>query len=625
MDKKLIKKILKSEIVSFDVFDTLIYRMTKSPIGIFYLVENAYNNRSKNKCNDFVSQRIRAEKIARKLSSIEEVSLQEIYAQLPYGINDKNVLRKLEEDLEIQMTLQNTKAKEIFDFCMEHRKKILIISDMYLSHEVIKKILEKCEYKGEYSLNVSSEYGVRKRHGKLFDKIEEKYKLNRRKWLHIGDDLLADVIQPNRRGIGTYRLRISKQKGLKNNEIYNIVLRILLQNMPHKINKYWEIGYRNYGVLLYGYVMWLHKIRLEYNDEQILFVARDGYIIKKAYEIIFGEDDCKTVYFYASRKSIMGNILKEDYSAENLLRNGHLRTVMNIGQFLDRFNIRIDECKDRIERVGLKEDYLIKSNSYLDDNFNRFILEIREVLQKNFLEQSTYFKSYVRDNISKKRILIADVGWHGTIQKAIEDCCNENIVHGAYIGIEKSVYINHCTMHGYLMNEKTDKKTNMKVKAIRGLIEIFFSAPHGSVSSYEKIDGKLKIVFEPYEHENYPSDDTALHELWKGALQALEILNRYRIYELFDIKPEVIIDFLFDLCVNSDSLTQCLIGDLRFQEGKVSYVAKPTTLSSYMKNPKKLLSDFGESIWKIGFLKRLLRIKLPYFTIYKTLLKSSEK
>ena len=37
----------------------------------------------------------------------------------------------------------------------------------------------------------------------------------------------------------------------------------------------------------------------------------------------------------------------------------------------------------------------------------------------------------------------------------------------------------------------------------------------------------------------------------------------------------------------------------------------------YIKNPKALVVDFFASPWKIGFLKRLLKIPCPYFELYK--------
>ena len=41
----------------------------------------------------------------------------------------------------------------------------------------------------------------------------------------------------------------------------------------------------------------------------------------------------------------------------------------------------------------------------------------------------------------------------------------------------------------------------------------------------------------------------------------------------------------------------------------------------YIFKPKRFYEDFYKSGWKIGFLKKVFIIKLPYFKIYKILLK----
>ena len=54
-----------------------------------------------------------------------------------------------------------------------------------------------------------------------------------------------------------------------------------------------------------------------------------------------------------------------------------------------------------------------------------------------------------------------------------------------------------------------------------------------------------------------------------------------------------------------------------FISKKSYYLAKPKSIFYYIVKPRMLKTDFALSEWKIGFLKRLLKIKLPYFKIYK--------
>ena len=46
-------------------------------------------------------------------------------------------------------------------------------------------------------------------------------------------------------------------------------------------------------------------------------------------------------------------------------------------------------------------------------------------------------------------------------------------------------------------------------------------------------------------------------------------------------------------------------------------MASPKSLFYYLFHPRKLKVDIGKSGWTIGFMKRLFKIKLPYWNIYK--------
>ena len=59
---KIINKIKKYDIVTFDMFDTLITRKTNNPTQIFDMVELTYNSENKTKIKDFKVKRIKAEK-----------------------------------------------------------------------------------------------------------------------------------------------------------------------------------------------------------------------------------------------------------------------------------------------------------------------------------------------------------------------------------------------------------------------------------------------------------------------------------------------------------------------------------------------------------------------------------
>ena len=72
------KKIDKNDIISFDMFDTLIKRYVSSPLDVFTLVEIFYNKNHSHNIYNFQKERILAEKKAR-MDNDNEVNIDDIY------------------------------------------------------------------------------------------------------------------------------------------------------------------------------------------------------------------------------------------------------------------------------------------------------------------------------------------------------------------------------------------------------------------------------------------------------------------------------------------------------------------------------------------------------------------
>ena len=82
---KMLKAIDKAEIVSFDIYDTLVVRNVLKPTDIFKIVEFRVQSELGVNIADFEKKRILAESMARK-NKKREVSLKDIYDNLDYGL-----------------------------------------------------------------------------------------------------------------------------------------------------------------------------------------------------------------------------------------------------------------------------------------------------------------------------------------------------------------------------------------------------------------------------------------------------------------------------------------------------------------------------------------------------------
>lgn len=197
-------------IVSFDIFDTLVERSVLLPSEIFIKVGKRVFG-DKYAC-EFYKNRIRAEQEARRLSATGEIGLVDIYSVLAkWGYESVNVLKNVEIECEIEACRRKYSGGRMFDWALNSGKRVVLTSDMYLPRSVIEQILLNCNIKGYECLFISSEHGCDKVSGKLFDVVVNDLRVEKGEVLHVGDNFKADVMGAKIAGIASYWIPQDKQ------------------------------------------------------------------------------------------------------------------------------------------------------------------------------------------------------------------------------------------------------------------------------------------------------------------------------------------------------------------------------------------------------------------------------
>jgi len=302
-------RLLKADVISFDLFDTLIFRDFSDPKVIFDMCGRALNFQG------FKSARAGAEREIRA-SKEEEVTLEEIYALLEkrYGI-DPAAGMALECALELSHCRPNEQMqriwKSILTMCRRKGKTCVIISDMYLPEQQVRRMLEKCGYEGYDALYLSSSCGKKKADGSLFRLVREQLGPEK-KYLHIGDHLRSDmemagqagfetIYYPNihARGLTPERLQINAVTG----SLYCSLVNRKMLAAAEESDAAWRFGYTYFGIVVYGYCQWLHACRLAYDADAVWFAARDMKVVYRVYRKLFPEE--KAEYVAASRLALL--------------------------------------------------------------------------------------------------------------------------------------------------------------------------------------------------------------------------------------------------------------------------------------------------------------------------------
>lgn len=209
--EQLLHKIQPFDIISFDVFDTLVRRThyvpdyAKLKLGK-YLVEQGIVKDA----HEFVQLRNNAEFAVRKQKSFKgDVKITETYMQLGKELGWDEEKSTRYSDMEFAYDLDMIESKDevvdILNALIGQRKQVYIISDTYYSEHQIVLMLRKAGVTNGYQLYVSSELGLRKDSGTMWAFMKKEL-VNKGSFVHVGDNAVADAQIPGDFGLANLHI-----------------------------------------------------------------------------------------------------------------------------------------------------------------------------------------------------------------------------------------------------------------------------------------------------------------------------------------------------------------------------------------------------------------------------------
>lgn len=272
------ERVKRYEYVSFDVFDTLIYRSISDYHDINLMIVMLYQQRYGSKPHAFPKYRECAEAKARKVCR-REVDLDTIYEYLPYEEYVNRRLILIEKEVETHNCTPNKRMVDFLTLCRENGKKIIITTDMYLTPDVFDEIFKKIGVRYD-GLFISGMEGVTKRSGRLFEIVLQKLGIGPESIIHIGDDKNNDVLMPRKYGIEsverigekmffpTYSTR--KKWSLQRDHLQNI-FNNKYTNIESDTPEF-RLGYTVIGPFLYEFCQWLHNRKNSLGVERLFLL-----------------------------------------------------------------------------------------------------------------------------------------------------------------------------------------------------------------------------------------------------------------------------------------------------------------------------------------------------------------
>lgn len=513
-------QLLQYDVISFDIFDTLILRPFEKPIDLFYILGKRLN------MPEFYNLRINAEKQARDIAATKngsrEVNIYDIYdiIEQQTGLPKKLGVQS-EFEAELDYCFANPYMKNIFEMMQEQNKTIIIVSDMYYPHDMMKKLLYKNGYRNYDKLYVSCDYACNK-HGKgLY-----KYVLNDNKGksiVHIGDNRISDVKCAQECGIKTiYYPNVNvmgeqyRADGMSDliGSAYRGIVNAHLHNGVRMYGKYYEYGFIYGGLYVIGFCNWIYKKAKLQNVDKILFLSRDGKIYQNIFSSIF--NDIPSEYFLWSR---IANTKYTFERAKYLSFETAIRTragekdIYTIGELLS--SLEIESLADKLYKYNLSKDTII-----LNENIpliEKFISENANSIIESYQLQMEYIKKYIKEKIGDaKSIAIIDVGWLGSgpmgikyiINNLMELNCEVHCWQAAAVSssaakIEANILDNE--IDAYLFSKEMNRNNyDTHTNTNKGLNHIFFEMFTQDTSpSYSGMSDTGSLKFTHPEIENY--------------------------------------------------------------------------------------------------------------------------
>lgn len=553
--QELKEEINQYDIISFDIFDTLITRKVYLPQDVFDIVNKHISNKFSFKI-DFVQLRNKAS----AMLNDQNVLLDDIYSVIQQisNLNEKEIkcIKKLELLIEEKVIVPRADMIKLLNQAVELGKKVYLLSDMYLPKDYLMKILKKIGVQiEEDNIWISGEMKISKFDKKMWNLFKEKI-VKDSKALHIGDDYERDIINSREYGIDSYYI-MSPSDILKNSSIGSIVPNICthyesctmgliiakLFNSPFCLNSkkgkvsfddFKIFGYSIFGTVILSFFIWLLKQSEKDSFKRLFFFSRDGYFLVEDYKHLVNKMHSKKFadasYLAISRRLISVasiNNEKDFYEVAQLPYCGSFKEYMK-----DRFDITVTDTYDKNYNEVINTSNDIEKIKY-------WFKPYAKQLEYNIRREKENYLKYLNTMNLKDRFAVIDLWYYGNTQYYLSKLLEKELT--GYYFTANITNENKCCINNELIpcfQEFSDKKAE-RSNLFKNIlfIESVLTAPYGMI---RKIDDNGSYVCDDNgENQNHFAEKIIINEGIKEFIDDFSEVN-----DLFNI-DQIIMNPLF--------------------------------------------------------------------------------
>jgi hypothetical protein len=371
----------------------------------------------------------------------------------------------------------------------------------------------------------------------------------------------------------------------------------------------WEqLGEQILAPLLHDFVWWLHRQALRDGVDQLFFLARDGYMLQKAYQaVIPTQEQLPNYYMYASRRVFnFPSITKLDERALRFLMGD--RVEMPVGRYLERIGLDAPEVEAAVRAVGFESSQSL----VLQTDFHRLKQLFRRLEPQVLASAAAERRRLLRyadsmANWDGRKSALVDIGWHGNLQVSLRKVMGlpADRLRGYYFGLHTGIKARSAgeKMRAYLDETRLADWVVcwLTFRRSREVFEIFFTGRESSIVGIgEPSPGQFEAIREGLK---MPAEMAyKLDVLQDAAMKSVRGVN----YSRSEVLRRLVRLMSLPSRAEADAL-----GDVPHTEGfggygRSDYLARPRySLRGYLRRVGQLAHDWRKTFWRPGFVRRL--------------------
>jgi FMN phosphatase YigB (HAD superfamily) len=466
----------RTAVVSVDCFDTILWRRTARPTDVFVVLgEELRDAGHLAKGIDpraFCQMRAAAEVLGRRHNrrrhnhltrDTGEVSLEEIYAQLPAYVSDlsSEELRAHEVALEARL------SEPDFTFCAELSRlaanlDLIVVSDTYLTATELATLLDKPGYGDLRNARIftSCEFGTGKG-AHLWAMLPDMLGVAPDQIVHIGNNEHADFRQPTALGIRALHwpefseelpevlarevdFRVDGERDAGADHGVTALrgrARFSSYTGPAECESYWQVGVEILGPVMVGYADWVYERTAELGIDRAICVMREGHFFQELLDAGVGASPnpgLRNRLMWASRTAL-ARVLLAGADRDEITKTLTTPRPASIAGAADLLGLSLDRFPD-FKQLSQQAPHLAEDPGAL-----KLFLDAvwatpgaLDEIQATALRRRDNFLRHVRDVLGDEPgdVAMCDIGWQGSNQERLQEILDRagfNIrLHGFY-------------------------------------------------------------------------------------------------------------------------------------------------------------------------------------------------